>query len=516
MGRNNRTQAPWDYDCPYKNNCPHLEWSSTHWIFSQYQNSYDEHCEHWRIRDLLEENLAQARAQIEQLEQQNAQLKAKLKTVHQRQFKANKKTKQAASDKRPDENKKKKRGAPKGHPGWSRPTPDHIDKTIDVPAPNKCPHCDCDHLRPSEQVKEHLQEDIILQPKTHVTNFRHQQAFCPKCDRLVIQAAKNELLNCHIGPVTKAAAVYLRYGLGLPYRKVRRLFRDFFNMAFVPATALNFDRQATRNGSGIYEDLKEKLQAATIAYCDETFWRQNGINHYVWYGGNEDLDLFHIDRHRSQDVAQHLLGDDFDGVLIADGYAGYNGVHPIARQSCLAHLIRKAKEIKNQILQREKKYQDEQAIAFCDDIKALFKQACQIGQKIKSNNDERNNAGKYKRKLQRRLKKSCKTPFSDENAENLRQRLSDPKREYHRLFVFLDYPGVEPTNNHAERALRKLVIFRKICFGTRSSQGSYSHSVLPSLLSTAIRQGKHPIDFFHTLFASDPVTAQAKLYNNSS
>jgi hypothetical protein len=256
----------------------------------------------------------------------------------------------------------------------------------------------------------------------------------------VIQEAKNELLNCHIGPVTKAAAVYLRYGLGLPYRKVHRLFKDFFNMSFVPATALNFDRQATRNGSGIYEDLKEKLRTATSAYCDETFWRQNGINHYVWYGGNHDLDVFHIDRHRSHDVAQHLLGEDFDGIIIADGYAGYNGVNPIARQSCLAHLIRKAKEIKKQILLCGKKYQDQKAIAFCDDIKDLFKQACEIGQKVKSSDAERNKAGKYKRKLQRRLKKLCKTPFLDKDAENFRDRLSDPKPEYKRLFVFLDYP----------------------------------------------------------------------------
>ncbi len=513
MDKDNRTQAPWDYDCPYKDNCPHLQWSSTHWIYHEYERSYDEHCEHWRIRDLLEEKLAQARARIQQLEQENAQLKTRLKIVHQRQFKANKKTKQASCDRPPG--KKKKRGAPKGHPGWSRQKPGHVDKTIDVPAPDQCPHCNYDQLNPVEQVKEHLQEDIILQPTTYVTNFRHRQAFCPKCNRLVIQAAEDELPNCHIGPVTKAAAVYLRYGLGLPYRKVRRLFKDFFNMSFVPATALNFDRQATRNGSGLYEDMKEKLRAATIAYCDETFWRQNGVNHYVWYAGNDDLDLFHIDKHRSQEVAQHLLGNDFDGIMIADGYAGYNGVNPIARQSCLAHLIRKAKEIKKQILLCDEKYQDKRAIAFCDDIKNLFKQACQIGQKVKSSNTERNNAGKYKRKLQRRLKKLCKTPFSDKDAENLRDRLSDPKREYNRLFVFLDYPDVEPTNNHAERALRKLVIFRKVCFGTRSAQGSYCHSVLPSLLSTAIRQGKHPINFFHMLFVSNPDTAQAQLYGNS-
>jgi hypothetical protein len=97
--------------------------------------------------------------------------------------------------------------------------------------------------------------------------------------------------------------------------------------------------------------------------------------------------------------------------MIADGYAGYNGVNPIARQSCLAHLIRKAKEIKKQILLCEQKYQDKRAITFCDDIKDLFKQACQIGQKVKSSNTEGNNAGKYKRKLQRRLKKLGKTPF---------------------------------------------------------------------------------------------------------
>jgi transposase len=464
---------------------------------------------------MLEEELAKARTCIEKLEQENAQLKAKLKIVHQRQFKANKKKKEP-SDKRTDKKQKKKRGAPKGHPGWSRPTPGHIDKTIEVPAPDQCPHCGCDHLSQVEKVKNHLQEDIILQPRTHVTNFKHHQAFCPKCDRLVIQAAENELPNCQIGPVAKAAAVYLRYGLGLPYRKVQRLFKDFFDLSFVPATAMNFDRQAARNGSGIYEDLKEKLRVAASAYCDETFWRQDGDNHYVWYAGNDDLDVFHIDKHRTQEVAQQILGNDFDGVIIADGYAGYNGVNPVARQSCLAHLIRKAKEIKKEILLCEEKHQDKKAITFCDDVKNLLKDACHIGQKVKGSSDARKNAGKYKHQLQRRLKKICKIPLSDKNAENFRNRLLDTKREYKRLFVFLDYPDIEPTNNHAERALRKLVIFRKICFGTRSAQGSYCHSVLPSLISTATRQGKHPIEFFHTLFVSDPATAQAELYNNSS
>jgi hypothetical protein len=61
-----------------------------------------------------------------------------------------------------------------------------------------------------------------------------------------------------------------------------------------------------------------------------------------------------------------------------------------------------------------------------------------------------------------------------------------------------------------------MVIFRKICFQTRSDEGSRSHSVLPSLLVTAKRQGKHPLSFLSTLFAEDPAVAQAALYNDSS
>jgi hypothetical protein len=98
----------------------------------------------------------------------------------------------------------------------------------------------------------------------------------------------------------------------------------------------------------------------------------------------------------------------------------------------------------------------------------------------------------------------------------LRNRLLNPNKEYLRLFTFLKYPQVQPTNYQAELSLRNMVIYRKICFGTRSTDGSYSHSVLPSLLLTAKRQGEQPLDFFQTLFTCDTDTAQKVLYKNSS
>ena len=146
----------------------------------------------------------------------------------------------------------------------------------------------------------------------------------------------------------------------------------------------------------------------------------------------------------------------------------------------------------------------------------MFKKACEIGQKLNSGDIKQNKADAFEGRLYSTLNSICSTKLANKNAETLRQRLLDPKKEYNRLFTFLKYPDVQPTNNQAEQSLRNMVIFRKICFGTRSAEGSYSHSVLPSLLLTAKRQGKHPLDFFQTLFSSDTDTSQAALYNDSS
>lgn len=520
MRSNHPQQAPWDFQCPYKHHCPHLEGLSTQWVFEEYQRCHDEHLEHWKIRDIQQEELEQALDYIGELEKENEEVKAKLKALHQRQFKPNKKRSQKSSqdsaNDRSAPEEKKKRGAPKGHPGWYRSKPDHIDKTIIVAAPELCPHCASTDLTPVDEIKDHLQEDIVLQPRTHVTNFKHHQAFCPKCKRAVIQAAEGELLNCHIGPTTKAAAVFLRYGLRIPYRKAKELFDVFFNMPFVPASAMAFDRTATHKGEPLYEDLKEKLRTASTAHADETYWREDGIGHYVWYAGNDDLALFHIDRYRSSEVALSILGNNFSGVLNTDGYAAYNAVNAKARQTCLAHIIRKTKEVKQEILLNKPQFQDKRSIRFCSSISILLKKACEIGHKFISGDIVQTRTDAFERRLYSALNLICSGKLTDEKAETLRKRLLDPNKAYNRLFTFLKYPDVQPTNNQAEQSLRNMVIFRKICFGTRSIEGSYSHSVLPSLLLTAKRQGQHPLAFFQTLFTSDTATAQASLYNNSS
>ena len=505
------SQPPWDFECPYRHHCPYLEGLSTQWVWEEYQRGAIEQQEQWTIIEEQDRQLEQATQRIRQLERELAETRAQLQQLHRRQFKANKASPPPADPAGGDAaTAPRKRGAPPGHPGWQRPEPDHIDRRVRVPAPSRCPRCGSAGLPRLPGVQEHLQEDIVLEPRAEVTCFEHEQAFCAHCQRAVIQAAEGELLHAPIGPVAKAAAVYLRYRLGLPYRKVQLLFDEMFGLHFVPATALGFDRLAARRGAALYEDLRAKIRASAYLHADETGWRVAGQNHFLWYAGHPELAFFQIDRHRSGAVAQAILGERFHGTLVADDYAAYNAVLVDARQRCLAHLLTTAKEIRVELdLLRPQGIQYREVETFLAVLKDLLKEACEQGHRRHA----LARAKKLERGFLRRLDKLCAQPLSYAPAETLRQRLQKERRE---LFSFLRQPGVPPTNNHAEQSLRASVIMRKITFGNRSAQGARTHSILASLLHTARRQGRDPRAFFQTLLLADTTTAQAALYNDSS
>jgi transposase len=509
---------PHDFECLYRHCCPYLDGLSTTWVLGQYRRADDVYQEHLRIIDVFDGRLKVRDERIRVLENENAELKAKLQALQRRQFKPNKKKDAERAGKDADSassslGKKKKRGAPVGHPGWVRPQPDHLDRTVDVPAPTICPHCQSDHLTVIEEKTEHLQEDIVIRPRTLVTRYLHGQAFCAHCNRPVIQAGEGEMLNAPIGPVAKSVAIYLRYRIGISYRKTTELFRELFGLEFVPASALGFDRKAATQGEPIYEDLRGKIRVSDVVHGDETSWRSDGVGHYVWFAGNEHLAFFHIDRHRSAEVAKSIFGENFAGTLVRDRYAAYNGIG-VDWQVCLAHLITKAKEISGEHALLPQKEKDAGVGPFCDHLIALCSRLCNTGDKLKSGDIPWKEAAKIEKRSITELNIICKQTLRFKPAETLRSYLVGPEQKF--LFTFLRHPGVPPTNNHAEQTLRYLVIFRKICFGTRSKSGLKTHSILPSLVQTARRQGAPPREFLETLLTADTATAQAALYHNSS
>jgi transposase len=485
----------------------------------EYRHGADVYQEHLRIIDGFDGELKARDKRIRILERENAELKARLQALHQRQFKSNKKKgvetggKDAEEGSLCNEEKNKKHGAPVGHPGWVRPKPERVDRSVDVPAPKTCPHCQSIDLRPMKEITEHVQEDIVIKPRTLVTRYLHEQAFCTRCNRPVVQAGEGELLNAPIGPVAKSVAIYLRYRIGIPYRKTTELFRELFGLKFVPASALLFDRKAAARGMPLYEDLRDKIRASDMLHGDETSWRSDGVGHHVWFAGNENLAFFHLDRHRSAEVAKNIFGEDFNGTLVRDRYAAYNGIG-VDWQVCLAHIITNAKQISSEHALLPPTEKDAAVGPFCDRLIDLCSRLCETADKLKSGDLSWMKVAKIEKRFVRELNTISKQTLRFKPAETLRGYLVGPEQKF--LFTFLRRPGVPPTNNYAEQSLRHLVIFRKICFGTRSESGLITHSILPSLVQTARRQGRHPREFLQTLLTADTATAQAALYNNSS
>jgi len=498
-----RREAPVGFECPYRHNCPHLDHLSTTWTMEVYQESF-------KLRNqyhAMEERYRERIAELEQTLRERDDKIAQLRLQHQKQFKANVKPLPPVRSGKP-----KRRGAPQGHAPWRRREPDHVDETLEVPAPEVCPRCECSDLSECPEIYEHVQEDIVLVPKTRVVRFRHRQSYCPKCRRPVYQTASDEVAGCSIGPVTRAVAMHLRYDLQIPYRKVQHILGDLFGMPLVPATAMAFDRQAAARGKPLYEELGAKLRSSDVLHADETSWREDGRGRYIWFAGNPHLAVYQV-ADRTCDSAVQLLGDDFDGTLVTDAYAAYNAVNARHRQTCWGHIGTRCKDILRQIELTSPPIRVSRAVAFCRQLKRFASRCCDLGRQLRRKQITQPKARAMIPILERQLMKFAGKPVDYPAAETLRDRIMN--KDHDKLFTFLRIKGVEPTNNHAEQSVRFMVIMRKISFGTRSQAGSLSHSIMPSLLQTAQRQGKDPIQFLVTLLTQPQAAAPNALFADS-
>lgn len=502
---------PDDFRCPYRDGCPYLEGLPTASVFRRYQEVAGTECHYEYQLEQLNHQLEEERRQRKKVELEDQQLKAQLQALHRRQFKGRKAPATPVSG--CPSAQRKKRGAPVGHPPWQRAKPKHIDLIVPVPAPKTCPNCHGNDLQPVQQVQKHVQEDIVLEPRTLATCFIHQQSYCPVCDCNVLQPGPGELLGSYIGPAAKATAIYMRYEINVPNRKISRFFAEFFGLKFVPASAYGFERQAVRRGAPIYEDLRQKIRALSVAHADETSWRQEGKPYWAWYAGDDDLAFFQLEEHRSAQAAQHVLGEKFAGTLVADAYASYHAVHPKDWQSCLAHIKTKAKELDQELALLKGQAADPPARLFCQDIQAFVRTACQAHHRLTKGPWRAKTARRKGRALRRQLRALCQTPLHYQRTEAFRKRLLGPEQKH--LFTCFRRPNVPPTNNQAERSLRPLVIMRRVIQGTRSEKGLENHSVLRSLFETARRQGRKPHQFFLDLLTKDTAQAQAALYRKS-
>lgn len=359
----------------------------------------------------------------------------------------------------------KKPGRPPGHEGASWSVPSQLPVEVVDLKLESCPECG-GRLSNRRGAQDHFVLDLPpIQPL--LRNFRHEQAWCRRCKKLVrAPRALEEPPSGHFGPRLLALAADLKTRAGMTFGKIAELFGQF-GVAVTPSALPACVRRVAQWLKPGHDEILAEVRGAPIVHPDETSWPISGRLAWLWTAVTDRVTAFRVASSRSAKDAQALLGSKSDRVVVRDAYSAYNkiaGEHPL----CFAHPLREAKEAAA--------YGDPAAKRFHAELQAVFREA-----EIVSEAREALAPTVYAkevRRIEQRLGNLTKGRSKNSAVTHLKKRLA---REQEGLLTFLRRPGVEPTNNRAERAIRPAVIVRKISGGSRSADGAQAHAVITSV-----------------------------------
>ncbi len=317
-----------------------------------------------------------------------------------------------------------------------------------------------------------------------VTRYRTRSGWCPCCHRRVEsrhpeQPPPADVPHAQVGVNALATIAVLRLENRLPLRQVSRVLADLPRLRLCAGAVA---KQLQRLGGWLadeWEQLKRRVRGSDAVHADETTWRTAGRNDWLWTICDPRHTLYHVDRSRGGKVIRRLLGGAFGGTLVSDFYSAYNTVN-CKQQKCVTHLQRELRDV----AARSPPFA---AGRFYRRCKRLAKDL--LGHKKRWDELDDQTYTRLARRLEQRLAElaAAHRRDADPDVRRLAERLSRHRQE---LTAFLWERAVEGTNNAAERALRPIVVARKISGGSRSEAGARATAIVASVLRTARQQGR--------------------------
>jgi hypothetical protein len=430
---------------------------------------------------LRTENAA-LRRELSALQEQVAQLSAALATAQARiKEREAKKTPpptevSANAPERPKQPRKKR--APEHNHARRRETPTQIvEHRLE-----RCPQC---QGRLSGVHVGRRRQVVDLPPPPPVEVIEHQlyRGWCSYCHtwrEAPLDLSGQVLGQGRIGVGIASLVAHLRLVGRAPIRVIQAWLSSVHGLRLSVGEITDLLRRVAARGQGAVKEVRERIRASPVVQADETSWRENGQNGYVWFAGTPAGERYFEYHHsRAGAVINTLLGEDFAGVLGSDFYAGYNDTPGGRHQRCWAHLLRDLHELKadhpNSL----------ETVIWAKAVKEVYL----LAKARVAEGAERRRAYRELLLLIRALGEQF-AAVKGHPCQTLAKRLL---RHQDELFVFVLVPGVPADNNLAERSLRPVVISRKISGGTRSPQGSQTRMVLTSLFQTWAAQGCNPL-----------------------
>jgi len=304
------------------------------------------------------------------------------------------------------------------------------------------------------------------------------------------------------GPRLTALVGYLQGRLRLPLRQIQDLLAQQYGLTVSVGALGRLLATVAAQGQAAVDEFRATLPAAPYVHVDETGWRENGQPGYLWTFVTPDTQLFLRDASRATRVAAEVLGAEYPGVIVADGYVAYSAL-PSQKQRCWVHLLRHGHELTT-------RYPDA-AAAHCwvARVRALYDHARARVARPRFRALREDLRAQVRQTLEAAVLRLA-TPHRDASLPEWRNLARFLVAHVTELFVFVQFPDVPSHNNPAEQALRPLVIARKISGGTRSAEGTARRLTLCSLLQTAHVRGLAPLDTLLALLTGHPFPAPAR------
>jgi transposase len=381
----------------------------------------------------------------------------------------------------------RKAGAAYGKKGHREPpAPEQIDETWEASLPDVCPDCGGPILETG--VVPQFQVEIPRQPIHR--QFNVHIGCCQGCGHRVQghhPLQTSDALGAaaaQLGPDGQAAIALLNKRLGLSHGKVVRCLSDLFGIPLTRGGSAQVVLRAARRCQPAYAEIREATRASPRLRPDESGWRIGGHPAWlhVWVG--EQATCYHIDPSRSADALEDLIGLDYEGILIHDGWSSYDRFTRAWHQQCLAHPLHRAHVLLETATRG--------AVRFPRQVIALLKEALDTRDRFAAGQLSRSRLRDARWDLTLRLADlvgPTKTnPDNERFAQHMHNHLDD-------WFTFLDFPGLDATNYRAEQAIRPAVVNRKVWGGNRTPAGAQAQSVLMSTIETCRQKARSALDF---------------------
>ena len=389
------------------------------------------------------------------------------------------------------------KGAPKKHPKRpgrkpgedygpkaQRPIPDRIDEVHRASLPACCPGCGGGTQ--VEQTVAQYQQEIIA--RTINRRFDVELGHCVACGGRVqgrhpLQTSDAlGAAGVQVGPVALSLGADLHKGMGISLGKVVRIFRSLFDLRISRGgLSQAFDRSANVL-IPTYDASIEVLRRSPVVSADETGWKVAGELAWMWAFVTPQLTVYRIMDGRSYEEAASVLGAEFSGTLLRDGWAPYRSFEHATHQTCIGgHIIRRCKEL----LETAQRGAARVPHAV---LRVLYRSLALRNRWVEHPPSDRGRAihvGTIVAAMDRVL---AWRPTDDEN----RKLLKHLRNERGALFTFLRDPNVPASNFWGEQAMRPAVVTRKVWGGNRTPSGAVTQAVHQSFLRSCHQQHVEP------------------------